>query len=53
MEGVFDIEIDIKTYYRQNGASLIEIMEEINNAVFNAGNKKTTKTSDNICRGAE
>ncbi|MBA3674491.1 MAG: hypothetical protein H0W75_05955 [Chitinophagaceae bacterium] len=53
MEGVVDIEIDIKTYYRIDGASLIEIMEEINNAGFDADNKKATKASDNTCRGAK
>jgi hypothetical protein len=53
MEGVVDIEIDIKTYYSQDGASLIEIMEEINNAGFDADNKKTTKASGNPCRGAK
>ena len=53
MEGVVDIEIDIKTYYSQDGASLIEIMEEINNAGIDADNKKTTKVSGNTCRGAK
>jgi hypothetical protein len=45
MEGVVDIEIDFKTYYSQYGVSVIEIMEEINNAGFDGGNKKTTKAS--------
>ncbi len=52
IDGVVDLEIDIKTYYSQVGASLVDIIEEINDAGFDADNKKTTKDSGNTCRGA-
>lgn len=55
LEGVFKVLIDIKTgklklFYSSDGTPYINIIEEINNAGFDADGKKTTKVTGNPCR---
>ncbi len=58
LDGVFKVVIDIKTgklslFYSSDGTPYVNIIEEINNAGFDADDKKTTKASGNPCKSVK